>query len=142
MQKNILIANSIYIFHILVVLFVIFIPFFNIPALLILHITFSLCLFVHWYANSNVCSLTIIEAKFRGLDRTETFSHKFIAPIYEISDSEWSNYIWIITIILMLISIYKLYHTEKVKIAFESYKKLKHKNISGIFECIKPLFEL
>lgn len=142
MTTNLLIANSIYIFHILVILFVIFIPFSNIPAFLILHITFCLCLFVHWYANSNICSLTIIEGKFRGLDRTQTFSHKFIAPLYDISESEWNTYIWIITIILMFISIYKLYHTQKVQIAWSSYKNLKNKNISTVFKCIQPLFEI
>lgn len=145
MTKNIFLANSIFVFHCLVVLFVLFIPFTNIPAFLILHITFALCLFVHWYANSNVCSLTIMESQFRGLDRTETFSHKFIAPIYEISESEWSNLIWIITFIVMCISVYKLYHTKKFNIAMECYKNgMKHKsmykNIVEFINCFAPLF--
>jgi hypothetical protein len=29
------------------------------PALLILHISFSICLLLHWYCNSDTCSLTI-----------------------------------------------------------------------------------
>lgn len=140
--KNKILADLVFIFHCIIVLFVILAPFTNIPAILVLHITFAICLFVHWYANSNVCSLTILEANLRGLDRTDTFTHQFIGPMYDISTTEWSNIIWIITFVIMCISIYKLYHTDKFKIAWECYSNLKPEEVTWVkrFECFKPLF--
>ena len=119
--KNEYLANAIFIFHCIIVLFILLVPFFNIPALLIVHIVFSICLFIHWINNSNVCSLTILEAQLRGLNRTETFSHQFISPIYDISSTEWSNIVWIITFVVMCISIYNLYNSDKFKIAMNNY---------------------
>lgn len=144
-SMNLLLADSIFIFHIIIILFVLFAPFTNIPAILILHITFAICLIVHWYTNSNVCSLSIFEAQLRGLDRQDTFTHKFVAPMYEISATEWSNIVWIITIIVLCISLYKLYNSEKFKMAWKCYSKSPSRNtlrenLNQLMECFKPLF--
>ena len=141
-----LLADIIFVFHCIIILFVLFAPFTNIPALLILHITFAISLMVHWIANSNVCSLSVLEAHLRGIDiREDTFSHKFIAPIYDISATEWCNIVWVITIVVLCISIYKLYHNDKFKIAWKCYSKLEPSKdfldkISQILTCFKPLF--
>ena len=145
-KTNLLLADAIFIFHCIIILFVLFAPFTNIPAILILHITFTICLFVHWYANSNVCSLSIIEANLRGLNnREDTFTHKFIAPMYEISATEWSNIVWVITFIVMCFAIYKLYHTDKFKNVWRCYQESEpqetvYDSIILFIECIKPLF--
>ena len=123
-ETSILLANCIYIFHILIILFVILAPFIDIPAILILHITFSLCLLVHWWANNNICSLSFIESQLRGTDHTESFTHKFIAPIYDISKTEWSKICKIITIILLCISLYNLYYSKKTAEIFKCYNNL------------------
>lgn len=148
-SANIFLANMIYVFHTLVIIFILLAPFCNIPSLLILHVTFSFSLLVHWYNNNNECSLTYMEAKLRGLDRTESFSHKFISPLYDISKTEWSKYCYIITIILMCVSIYYLYHSDKVSQAWKCFndtsKELEYKNMSLYkkiifgFNCFKPL---
>ena len=78
METNIILANIIFVFHIIIILFILIAPFTNKIALLILHIVFSLCLLLHWHLNSNVCSLSILESHLRGLDYTNTFSHQFI----------------------------------------------------------------
>jgi hypothetical protein len=146
---NIFLANLISIFHTIVVLFVLIAPFTNIPSLLILHITFSISLLVHWWFNNDECSLTYIESKLRGLDRTEGFTYKFIAPMYNISKTEWSRLCYIVTIILLCVSIYYLYKSERVSRAFECYKKITsdqeylikpfYEKIPIIFECFKDL---
>ena len=138
-QVNIILANLIYVFHICVILFVLFAPFTNIPALLILHITFSFSLMVHWAANSNACSLTLIESYFRNTDVTDTFTHSFISPIYDISSTEWNNIVWIITIIVMCISLYKLINNQ---IFNEVLLKLRSSNFQNFFTVIQPLFIL
>ena len=44
--KNEFLANLVFIFHCTVILFVLFAPFSNIPAFLILHIVFSFCILI------------------------------------------------------------------------------------------------
>lgn len=128
-QSSIL-ADCIRSFHIIVVLFVLAAPFFNIPYFLILHISFSISLLVHWYSNSNVCSLSMLESRLRGLDYTDSFTHKFIAPIYDVSQTTWSQFCYIITITLMCISIYNLYYSEKMKLAIACYHRKTSQNES------------
>lgn len=126
--SNIFLADIIHIFHIGVILFVIFAPISNIPAILILHVVFCISLIVHWIGNNNACSLTYFESYLRGLnDRSHSFSYKFIAPIYDVSKSDWSKICYTITIIVLLISLYKLYNSEKVTEAFQCYRDLNKK---------------
>lgn len=141
--QNEFLANLVFLFHIFVVLFIVFIPFLNVPpAFLILHIVSCICLIVHWWGNSNVCSLTILEGQLRGINRTNTFTHKFISPVYDITSTEWSNIVWIITIIVLFLSIYKLYNTDKFKISMKCYNDISSKqfSIKHIIECFRPLF--
>lgn len=151
-NKNLFLANVIRIFHIIVILFVFLAPFSNIPALLILHITFSFSLLVHWYYNNNACSLTLFEAKLRGVDVNKSFTHECIAPMYDISQTEWSTICYIITIVLMCVSIYYLYYSEKVADVFKCFEK-RHENPEWnnysffkksvfFFDCFKELLIL
>jgi hypothetical protein len=131
---NGILANCISVFHILIIVFVLLAPFSNIPYIHVLHIAGSLTLFVHWAFNNNTCALSVIESKLRGLDYTESYSHKFIAPLYNISQTDWSNVVWIVTATAMSISLYKLYHSDKLRRAIECYKT---KN--NIIECARFL---
>jgi hypothetical protein len=146
-EKNIFLADIIFVFHCLIILFVLFAPFTQIPAILIIHITFAICLLLHWYTNSNVCSLTVLEANLRGLPRTDTFTHQFIGPIYDISSTDLSNIVHIITYIMMFISIYYLYNTDKFKIAMKCYNELEippdatfYQRMKSTLLCFQPLF--
>jgi hypothetical protein len=132
---NIILANIINVFHIIVILFVLFIPFSNIPMLLLLHIVFSMSLLVHWYNNNNQCSLTLLESKLRGLDVTESFTYKFIAPLYDVSKTDWSKICYSVTIVLMIVSIYRLYNSKRLKDAFRCFseKRKEQEWISGTF---------
>jgi predicted neutral ceramidase superfamily lipid hydrolase len=147
-DNNIFLANIIRIFHILIILFFLVAPFTNLTALLILHITFSISLLVHWIFNSNECSLTLLESKLRGLPSNESFSYKFISPIYSISNTDWSHVCYIITISLMFLSIYKLYHSEKLAKTIRCYTEKTRGEISTynkmllFFDCFKDLLIL
>jgi hypothetical protein len=121
MDESTFLADIIFLFHMAIVLFVLLAPFTQISAILILHITFCLSLLVHWYANSNVCSLTLLEGHFRGLNHTNTFTHQLISPMYDISDTDASTIAYIITYIVMFISIYYLYNSQEFKNALEEY---------------------
>jgi hypothetical protein len=106
-MTNIL-ADIVRIFHFLVVIFVILGPFTGKSYLLVLHITFSFSLLVHWHFNSNACSLTLLESQLRGIPVSSTFTHSLIAPVYDISATTWNEISYALTILLMLISLTNL----------------------------------
>lgn len=131
-EGTIFLADLISIFHVMIVIAFVLAPFSNIPSLLILHITFGLSLLVHWRMNSNMCCLSLLESQLRGLNRKDTFTHQLIAPLYEISEHDWDVLIYIITIGLMCMSIYNLYHSEK-------FQKFLH---NANLETLESLFTL
>lgn len=142
---NILLANLIRIFHIGVVLFLILGAFVNIPSILIIHFMLCLTLIVHWVGNSNICSLSVLESQLRGLDYTESFTHKFIAPLYDVSQTQWITICYIIVITLMIISFVNLTKSDK----WSELKGLCSKvntnapffeRIKQYIYCVKPLF--
>jgi hypothetical protein len=116
-----ILANLIRLFHIIIVLFIIVAPFTRVPSILVLHITFSICLFAHWNANSNICSLSLLESQLRGIEYTNTFTHDFISPIYDIQDKTWGNVSYYTTLVLMCISILMLYRSGAVGKAYKAF---------------------
>lgn len=106
---NIFLANIIWLFHFILVLFVILAPVSKMPSILIIHITFCMSLIIHWINNNDVCSLSVLESKLRGLDYTQSFTHKFIGPVYNISKKSWTKILYVIVVILMFASSYLLY---------------------------------
>lgn len=140
-KQSSFLADLVFVFHCLIVAFVILAPFTNNPAILIVHITFGLCLIVHWFANSNTCSLTLLEANLRGIKITETVSQQFVGPMYDVSASEWSNIVWIVTMTVMCISMYKLYNNVKFKESWKCYKDLKSEDrtFTNIVVCFRGM---
>jgi hypothetical protein len=131
-----LLALAVKLFHICVILFVLCAPFVKIASILILHITFCILLMTHWAFNSDVCALTEIECLLTNKPRTESFTHQFVAPMYNISETDWNDIVWVITIIAMLISIYNLiYNTAFLEVIDKVYQ-------SGEISGLKKLFEL
>jgi hypothetical protein len=78
-----------------------------------------------------------MESQLRGLDYTESFTHKLISPIYDISKTEWSNVSYIITLLLFTISAAKIYNDPRWKMAWESlvqtHEKIKNDTSIGLF---------
>ena len=137
---NELLANIIWIFHISIILFVLLAPFTQIPSILILHITFSVSLLLHWWFNSNVCSLTVIESYLRALPQDNTFMYQLIGPVYNISKTNLNILSYFIVFLTMSVSIYYLYNSKVLKDVLICYNKLTDYSFSNITKCIKPLF--
>jgi hypothetical protein len=141
---NKLIADIIYIIHSLIVLFVLFggILYSNDSGVLILHITFAISLIVHWYANSDMCSLTILESQLRGAPIDQTFSHKIISPIYNISKTDSNKIAYFVTFIVLFLSIYFLIHTTKWKEFLKCWEDKPHLRVTGPSgaKCFMDLF--
>jgi len=75
--------------HVLVVIFIIGVPFTNIEYLLSIHLLVVPFIVLHWLTNQSVCALTEIE-KFitNKRDDDETFFGKIMGPIYKFKTKE------------------------------------------------------
>lgn len=123
MIANKILLNLIILLHVLCVLFIVCIPFCcSSNYFLLVHIIVIPFIILHWILNNNACSLTLAEQYVRAKiynttpDPTECFTHKFIAPIYDFNknNKNFSNIIYIFTIMLLCISIYKLYNNYRI----------------------------
>jgi len=99
-----ILADIIFLLHILIFLFVVLVPFFGSPLLILLNLIFMIGILFHWILGSDVCALTVIESHLRGQPMTETFFGRLFGPMYRI-DFKTSK---ILLLILILISIKKL----------------------------------
>jgi predicted ferric reductase len=98
--------------HILIVLFVVFAPFFNNSDIVLLHTVFVPLLIFHWITNNDTCFLTELEKLFtKKKDNRETFMGSIMGPVYE----PQSFQIYILCIILWIISSKKIYYEFKKK---------------------------
>jgi hypothetical protein len=135
----------IHVFHVFIVLFVILVPcLIHTPSLLLLHIVGCISLLIHWLNNDNSCSLTLLECSLRGISKEQALSHRFIAPLYNVSDNEWTTFLYIFTIILMCIAFLKLYYNKTLSIVYYNFCKLysQNGNIHDYIRICKPLFDL
>jgi hypothetical protein len=100
-----MLANVIFMVHLLFILFMVIIPFTENSLLHILHITTTVTLLVHWVLNSDACFLSLLESKIRNIEYTESFISRIVSPVYKLNDN---SVVYIITILLSLISVTKL----------------------------------
>lgn len=100
--------------HLLIVLFVILIPFQSFDnkltnlCLAFFHFLFVILLLIHWWYSSDICSLTLLESKITGNHIGDGFIHSIIAPFYNLDgiDDDVENYIiYTFTIFLGLMSL-------------------------------------
>ena len=123
---NNILADIVKIIHAIMILFIVLGPIYKNPLLIILHIVSCLCLLMHWYTNSDICCLTIIESKLRNVKQVDTIIYKLIKPIYNISELEFNKIIWIYTSIVVIISIYNLYKSDKAHKIYKYFTDKKH----------------
>lgn len=110
---NSILANLICIIHIIVVLFVIAVPFTNNDALLTLHFITLPFIWLHWMLNDDTCALTVLEATCRGMTIEEaksgkSFFHNLVSPVYKIEDDDVRSIAWSVSIILWLVTAFKI----------------------------------
>lgn len=132
-----ILTTIIRIIHWFIIGFVILAPFSELAPILILNITGAWCLLTHWAASNDVCFLTLVEAKLRGMkDYKQGFLHQFVAPVYNITDKRLSQIAHGVVIISMLISIYNF-------LEHPSYEKARQCSKKGgsFMECLMILFE-
>ena len=108
--------NLIVILHFIFILFVVITPFVGNNYFLILHSIIVPFMMLHWYLNDNTCALTGMEMQLRKKiyneepNPHECFTFKLIAPVYDFNKnySDFSIFLYIITLSLWFLSLYKL----------------------------------
>lgn len=103
--------------HILLILFIVIVPFTNSNYLLLLNSIIVPFIVLHWILNDNTCVLTMIEKNIRkqlyGTDpkKEDCFMCQLIEPVYDFNSNykSMSLFIYIVTLTLWSICVYKLY---------------------------------
>lgn len=116
--------------HILIILYVLFGWVINNTAFLTLHVTLCISLLTHWYSNSDMCSLTLLESKLRGIPYNGAFTYNIVSPIYKISEKSWNKIAYLITILVLVISLYKLINHKRTR------KCWANNNMIGFIMCL------
>jgi hypothetical protein len=104
------------IIHLVIIIFILTIPFSNSNYLMLLHIIVVPFIILHWLLNNNTCCLTVTEKYIRektlgnNVDSKDCFTYKLIAPIYDFNKNHenFSMFIYTITICIWLISVYNI----------------------------------
>ena len=87
--------------HVAFVAWMLYAPFSKNPDVRAAYIVFTPFLWLHWVLNDSTCALTLLETKLRGLDTvSESFVHRIVAPVYQISDASIRTASWVITVVL------------------------------------------
>ena len=111
---NNIIVSFVSAIHLLTILFMIGVPFSNSNYFQLLHSIIVPFIILHWYINDDSCILTTIEKEYRG-DNIKCFTCRLIEPVYNfVGDNDrFSKLIYLITILLVLMSMYKLLYKYK-----------------------------
>ena len=114
-----LLLNIITLCHFAVVCFVVLTPFIGNNYFLLMHAILVPFIMFHWIINDNTCVLSTIEKKIREKMTNKTsesamddcFTCKLINPIYDFraNYNTYSAMIYIVTTLLWLVSVYKIY---------------------------------
>ena len=108
-MNNSQIADIIKVIHVLFIIFILVTPFTDNNKLLEYHYTVIPFLLVRWIFNYDKCNITEIEKKLRGLKEDEGFIHKLLKPIYNLPEKSLTIIIYIVTLLLWLKTLSKLF---------------------------------
>ena len=105
-------ANVVRLLHILLIMFIVVVPFIIRVhwTFLLLHASASILLLLHWFAHEDTCALTYLESYLRGVPVKQSFMYDLVSPVYKIEDAQLKKLVSIATIILGLVSASRLYN--------------------------------
>lgn len=118
------IANIIAVLHFLFICFISLGWLSNKPIILIAHAFICFFLMVHWLTKSDMCALTLLESYFRDIPHDDTFMKQLVSPLYVITNKQCEIISWIVVIIVMCISISKIYKSDVLPVFFECMKTI------------------
>ena len=97
--------------HIFLIVFMVGVPLTkNVDwSLLVLHLSTSILLLLHWAVNEDKCAMTYLESYIRGIPVSNSFMYQLVSSVYNINDEKLKKIVTFSTIILGGISAYRLY---------------------------------
>ena len=115
-----MLLHIITIIHMLLIMFIALTPFFGSNFLLIIHFIIVPFIMLHWLINDNTCCLTVLEKMLSKDKNYKGVLARIIEPVYDFKKnfSSYSYFIYGITTVLWLITVYRLkisYNTSAIK---------------------------
>ena len=105
-----IVGNIIFVLHLLFVLFIIFTPILlDDICILGFHVMTCILVLLHWYLNSDICALTIIEQICFGITKDESFIHRVVSPVYNYNTDNETPYLYLFLCIVAAVSAVRLY---------------------------------
>lgn len=103
-----LLADVVWAVHFLLVAFMVYAPLFGGSVSLCLAEAGYVLLMLHWKLNSDVCALTLLEQKLRGVEKSASFVQALVGPVYGVSETALGRTVWTISVVLFLIGLARL----------------------------------
>jgi len=101
-------AGLVSVLHTAFVLFMIWAPFSSNRTALVLHLTITPFLWIHWILNDDTCALTLLEKKLRGCDDSSSFFYALVSPVYKVRDADVRSASWLLSVVLWLVTLSKV----------------------------------
>lgn len=107
-MKSELVANIIWLIHVLVVILMVLVPLFGNKKYVSMYILIVPFLFFHWATNDDTCFLTILERKLRNVEKKDAFLQKLISPIYLLPNDDVGKLSKLIVLFLYYYCLYTI----------------------------------
>ena len=79
----------------------------SLPTLLLVEAGYLL-LFLHWLLNNDTCALTMLEQRLRGVEKSASFIHSIVGPVYTISSTSTGKFVWCVSLLLFSVGLARL----------------------------------
>lgn len=103
-----LLADLVWTVHCLLVAFMVYAPLFGGYVSLCLAEAGYVLLMLHWTLNSDVCALTLLEQKLRGVEKSASFVQALVGPVYGVSETALGRTVWTVSVVLFIIGLSRL----------------------------------
>lgn len=104
-------ADIVWAAHVGFIVWMVWAPFSGMRDMVLLHAAICPFLMAHWIMHSDGCALTVLEKQLRGLENdSESFIHRLVAPVYVIDDAVLKRVVFIATLGLWSVSLYRILH--------------------------------
>lgn len=115
-MKNVWLARFVLLIHVIISAGIIATPFLsNNAGVLRIYLVCCLAIYMHWTLNDNICIITLIEMRARGIrTRSESLVHRIISPFFTKSvQSEVHAVESAVLVSLAGVAAYKLFRTSR-----------------------------
>lgn len=72
------------------------------------HLKIAIFLLIKWFLRFGECTLTVLEAKLRGIEKYQGFVYSFLQPVIDVREHQWNKLMYIIVFALGLFSYLRL----------------------------------